>query len=221
MILSLVGGFIPGLVWSILYILLNKKYFLNHWKRILLLFLLGGIGSYFCYRLEMHYGSYFKKVKDSNYFEILFYAIFGVAIFEEGYKWFLTVLSNFFNKNNNEKIIFCDVLFVSIGFSTLENILFYAIPYGFVSGIIRIYSAFLSHISCGLLMGYFLLRGSRNNRIRKGLFWCLGLVIPILNHAMYNSFLYGGMYQEYFIYYYIITVIIVLVFSYFFYKERI
>ena len=45
---------------------------------------------------------YSKLSKDSNYLEILFYAIFGVAIFEEGYKLLTTLFVSFFDKDKSK-----------------------------------------------------------------------------------------------------------------------
>ena len=132
-------GILSSIILIVIFMLNDRNITKNKLINIVILLILGGIGSYICYRLEMHYGSLFKKVKDSNYFEILFYAIFGVAIFEEGYKWFITILISFFAKIKNSYDIVTYSIFASIGFLTFENIVYYIIPYGLNAAISRIY----------------------------------------------------------------------------------
>ena len=190
-------GILPGIIYGLLFLLWHFK--LTKRKLLLLLFLLilGAIGSWICYRLEMHFGSYFKKVKDSNYFEILFYAIFGVAIFEEGYKWLITVGTSLLSK----KIFISDWIlfsvFSALGFATFENVVFYAIPYGISTISSRFFTAFLSHICNAIWMGVFLYLFQRK---KKRYLFLFSFLIPILLHAIYNSFLYGG-HKELYIYY--------------------
>lgn len=205
MIKNIIAGIIPGLLWSILFIILNKDNIKKTYKELLLCFILGGIGSYICYRLEMHYGSYFKKVKDSNYFEILFYAIFGVAIFEEGYKWFITKIG-LFSKKRKDNILYISI-FTSIGFATIENTLFYTLPYGYYYSITRLFTAFLSHICNAIWMGYYLEKSNHKKTISNQI---KSITIPIILHGLYNSFLYGGKYKQFYLFYYIILIIMTL-----------
>lgn len=199
-------GLLPGIIWILLFVVLDSNKKKRNYKYLLLLFILGGLGSYFCYRLEMHFGSYFKKTSISNYGEILIYAICGVAIFEEGYKWLLLLINYLKKKSNTKFDIIYNSIFISIGFATFENILFYVNSYGF-SSFSRIVTAFFSHVANALWMGYFLDRfnSSKKNKILNLI---LSIVIPIMLHALYNSFLYGNRkYGMFFSYYYILLLI--------------
>ena len=202
--INIIGGIIPTLIWIVIILLLDKNRKTRDYKKYILLFLLGGIGSYLCYRLELHYGSYFKKVKNSNYWEILFYAIFGVAIFEEGYKWLITILPLIKNPTKKALELFYQSIYVSLGFCTIENILFYAIPYGGIVAISRISSAYLSHLINAIWMGYFLEKAKTKKRIIN---LSLSLITPIIIHAIYNSFLYGNKYSMYFSYAFTIIIV--------------
>ncbi len=195
---------IPCLFFLCIFYIQTKKVFINKKWKLLLLLIIGGIGSYFCYRLEMHYGSYFKKVKDSNYFEILFYAIFGVAIFEEGYKWLITDVLTLKEK----KHMMMYSIITSIGFATFENIVYYAIPYNTITMITRMITAFPSHVINAIWMGYFFQKAKDSTHMKKAFNLVLSIWIPILVHALYNSFLYGGKYQQYFFTYYATLIII-------------
>ena len=116
--MEILVGILPGIVLSILFLINDRKLSKEKIFNVIILVILGAIGSYVCYRFEMHYGGYFKKVKDSTYLEVLFYAVFGVAIFEEGYKWFITLLVSFFSKKDSSYDIVTYSLFASIGFLT-------------------------------------------------------------------------------------------------------
>jgi len=204
-------GILPGVLLSVLFFLNDRKVTKDKFLNIIILLILGAIGSYICYRFEMHYGGYFKKVKDSNYFEVLFYAIFGVAIFEEGYKWFITLLMSFFSKKDNSYDIVTYSIFSSIGFLTFENVIYYVIPYGMGAAISRIFTSIPSHICFAIIMGYFLQKGIKANGKIKYLYYLLGLIIPTLIHAYYNSFLYGGKYSEYFNINFILIIVITII----------
>ena len=205
--IKIIGGMIPTVIWMIVIGILDKNRKNRNYRYLILLMIVGGIGSYLSYRLEMHYGSYFKKVKDSNYWEILFYAIFGVAIFEEGYKWVIAFFSSLLKKEKIQLDLFIQSIYISLGFCTIENILFYTIPYGINTGIQRIYTAYISHIINGMWMGYFLEKAFQNLKRNRIINIPLSLVVPILIHALYNSFLYGNKYQQFFPYYYILLII--------------
>ena len=89
---------LPGILFSLLFYFLDKNRKKLNIPFLVLTFIFGGVSSYLCYRLEWHFGSYFKKVAESNLLEVLFYAIFGVAIFEEGLKLFFAFIFSRLNK---------------------------------------------------------------------------------------------------------------------------
>ena len=201
-------GILPGVILTIIFFIndkdINKRKIFN----ICILLILGAIGSYICYRFEMHFGGYFKKVKDSNYWEVLFYAIFGVAIFEEGYKWFITGLMSIISKIKNGYDIVTYSIFSSIGFLTFENIVYYVIPYGMGTAVSRIFTSIPSHICFAIFMGYFLKKGFEVKRLKRYIYYLLGVVVPTFIHAYYNSFLYKGKFSDYFELNFIIIIIL-------------
>ncbi|MBR2246532.1 MAG: PrsW family intramembrane metalloprotease [Bacilli bacterium] len=172
---------------------------------LLLLLVIGALGSYVCYRFEMHYGSYFKKIKDCNYLEVLFYAVFGVAIFEEGYKWVVSTIPSIIDKCVDSLSIVTYSVFTSIGFALFENIVYFAIPYGISTSIGRLFTAFPSHICNAIWMGYFLSLFKEKKGPIRYLYLILSIIAPIIVHALYNSFLYGkdATLMNYHIYYYV------------------
>lgn len=206
--MEIIVGIVPGIILCVLFFLNDKKMNKRKIINIILLLILGAVGSYVCYRFEMHYGGFFKKVKDSNYFEVLFYAIFGVAIFEEGYKWFITNFISFFTKKKISYDLVTYSIFSSIGFLTFENVVYYVIPQGMGTAVSRIFTSIPSHICFSIFMGYFLQKAFETKRLKKYLYYFLGLVVPTLVHAYYNSFLYGGKYSEYFNFNFAIIIIV-------------
>ena len=72
---------LPAIIVFILYIIFDKDKNRKKNTNLLLLFIIGCIGSYICYRIEMHIGGYFPKIKKYGYIASIFYAIFGVAVY--------------------------------------------------------------------------------------------------------------------------------------------
>lgn len=219
--MEILVGILPGIVLSILFLINDRKLSKEKIFNVIILVILGAIGSYVCYRFEMHYGGYFKKVKDSTYLEVLFYAVFGVAIFEEGYKWFITLLVSFFSKIEDSYDIVTYAIFASIGFLTFENVIYYVIPYGMGAAISRMFTSIPSHICFAIFMGFFLNKALESKGKIKYLFYALGLIVPTLVHAFYNSFLYGNKFTNYFdISFLIIIIISIVIFMRMEYKRR-
>ena len=183
---------IPGIFYVYLFYLLDKDRFIKDKYYLLVLFILGCIGSYVCYRLEWHFGSYFKEIKNSNYFEVFIYAICGVAIFEEGFKWFVTLFFILINKINKVFDIVLYSMITSCGFMTFENIVFYSIKYGLSATISRMFTSCPMHICCGFIMGYYLYKFRENTGVKRIIYFILSIVIPTLTHAFYNMWLYKG-----------------------------
>ena len=194
-------GMIPFFIFLLFFLFIRK------YKTIIIFFILGCIGSYLSYRVEMHIGSYFKKVIYSNYFEILFYAVFGVAIIEEGYKWFISFLSN--------KIFHVDYIsstfLISLSFAVYENTIFYMIPYGANSIFQRTFTAIFSHLCNSYWMGVLFEKSSHKKNKFKYFYLLLSLLLPVFFHGLYNSFLYGNKYVNYFYYFYVFYLIITLI----------
>lgn len=199
---------LPAIIFIIIYLIFDKDKNRNKNIKLLLLFIIGGIGSYICYRIEMHIGGYFPKIKTYGYIASIFYAIFGVAIFEEGYKWLFTNLFRFKRKQSKLEIMEYS-FFVSLGFAIYENVVFYVSKYGIGSAISRLFTAIPLHLLCAIIMGIFLIKDKH-----KKLNTCLALFIPTLIHALYNSFLYMKIesLQIYSIF------ILIIIFLYIFYK---
>jgi len=116
-------------------------------------------------------------------------AFFKVSLVEEFAKFVFVRFVLFKNKNFNEPfdgIVYA--VMVSMGFATLENIL-YVYQYGFVTGILRMFTAVPAHATFGILMGYFLglSKFSHNRSLYLSL---IALMVPTVFHGAYDYFLF-------------------------------
>ena len=183
--LSILVGIFPGIVFALLFYFLdkNKKDINIIW--LIATFIFGAISSYLCYRLEWHFGGYFKKVAESNLFEVFIYALFGVAVFEEGLKLFFAFIFSRLDKVKSINNIMTYCVIASCGFITIENMIYYKVTIG------RILTSIPSHICFAIVMGLLLYKA--NNKSNKSLLYLfLAFIVPSILHAIYNMFLYQG-----------------------------
>ncbi len=127
----------------------------------------------------------------------LFFGVFvGVALVEEFSKWIFVRLVTWKNKaftHMYDAVVYA--VFVSLGFATLENIL-YVVEGGIGVALMRAVLAVPLHTFCGVFMGYYygLAKQSQiNNRkdlVSKNIF--LSLLMPVLIHGFYDYCLFTG-----------------------------
>ncbi len=164
-------------------------------KSLLLKMLLGGIGSaLLCIFLNgiISYiiPSFDNFEKNANLIELIFYVFIGIALLEEGCKWFFAYKLSFNNKEFDEfydMIIYC--VFVALGFALFENI-FYVLKGGYIVGISRAIFAVPGHACDGIFMGYFLglakiYQLNKNYTLMKKNI-ALSIIIPTLMHGIYD-----------------------------------
>jgi protease PrsW len=125
---------------------------------------------------------------------ILFTAVFSyiiIALSEEGSKLLLFRFGPFKRKSFDDPfdgIIYAVV--VSMGFATLENIL-YVSKHGVGTGILRMFLSVPAHATFGVLMGYHaglakFLPAKKNKYMFLAIFW------PVLFHGTFDFFLFLG-----------------------------
>jgi len=135
---------------------------------------------------------FLEKIFHSGLFpNLFFYSFFGIALIEEGVKYFL--LKKYMYKKDafNEPmdgIVYA--VMISLGFATVENI-FYVFKYQDQSlyvAIVRMFTAIPLHAVCGVILGYFI-GLAKFSQDKKSLFY-KGLFLAVLIHALYNYFLF-------------------------------
>lgn len=113
------------------------------------------------------------------------YSFVGVAIIEEGVKFFVVFRFLYPKKDFDEPfdgITYC--VMASMGFATLENIA-YTVDYGMATGILRMFTAVPAHAAFGVIMGYFMGLAKFDTE-RSNTLLAYALFVPALLHAAYD-----------------------------------
>lgn len=116
-------------------------------------------------------------------------AFFKVALVEEFSKFVFVRFLLFGNVHFNEPfdgIVYA--VMVSMGFATLENIV-YVYQLGFMSGVLRMFTAVPAHAVFGIIMGYYVGKAKFTHR-NVYMYSALGLLAPALFHGAYDYFLF-------------------------------
>lgn len=180
---------LPGLIISILIYNQDKKE-REPKGQLLRAFLLGIMAvvitllfSYIC-RIP------FIEIDREDWISLCLYAFLGISLIEEFSKW---ICSYFFLKGNrNYDYLFDGIVytaFISLGFATIENIL-YTINGGILTGIIRAITTVPAHAFFGIISGYYF-SISKQTKIRIAnkkwkKFLAFSLIFPVLLHGFYD-----------------------------------
>jgi len=116
------------------------------------------------------------------------HVLLSIALVEEGYKYLASFIISYDNKNNNytfDSIVYC--AFVALGFAFFENLL-YLKTLSLNSIVLRAFTAVPVHLSCGIMMGYFLSKAKQDIK-REKINFLKALMAPVMVHAMYNYYL--------------------------------
>ena len=122
--------------------------------------------------------------------ELVVYVFFGIALIEEFSKWIYLYLVCWNHKEFNytyDAIVYS--VFVSLGFATIENIL-YVFMGGYKIAFLRMFLAVPAHAFFGVTMGYYLglskLSYVHNYYEKSKMYKLLSLLIPIIGHFIYD-----------------------------------
>ena len=132
---------------------------------------------------------------DETYYPNHFmFAMFGVAFFEEGFKFLFLRLYSYKKEDFNEPYdgIFYAVV-VSMGFALVENILYVLGNEGseMSVAILRCFTAIPMHASCGVIMGYYMGKNKINSS-NAFINLSMGLIFAMIIHGLYDYFLFAG-----------------------------
>lgn len=140
----------------------------------------------------------FELIFHQGLFPNLFIYMFcGIALIEEGMKYFFLKRYLFNNTEFNEPldgIVYA--VMISLGFATVENIMYVvgADDLGISVAILRMFSAIPLHAACGVIMGYYVGMAKFKKDNYKYLLF-KGLLLATFVHAIYNYFLFLGQAQ--------------------------
>ena len=120
-------------------------------------------------------------------------SFFCIALVEEGYKLLFCYLIGYKNKNFNhiyDSIVYC--VFLSLGFATLENIL-YVVEYGNSTAILRAVTSVPAHVFYGISMGYYMGKAkyyeTNFSEVKSLKNKILSLFLPIIIHGIFDFLL--------------------------------
>lgn len=132
------------------------------------------------------------QVTDTLSAFILSFLIIGLI--EEGYKFIVLYLGTWKNKNFNQiydGIVYA--VFISLGFATLENIM-YVMQNGFETAILRAIISVPAHafyaISSGYYFGYAKLNNESQNFTKKNVCLILSFLVPIILHGTFDFLIF-------------------------------
>lgn len=124
---------------------------------------------------------------------LILYVFIGIALVEEGVKYFFLKKYLFNKPEFNEPmdgIVYA--VMISLGFATVENI-FYVFNHPgqeMQVAIMRMFTAIPLHAACGVILGYFV--GLAKFSDNKNILLYKGLFLATLVHGLYNYFIFLG-----------------------------
>lgn len=131
-----------------------------------------------------------------NYLHILIYSFVLVALLEEGFKFLLTYLICYRKKDFNyqyDGIVYAS--FLSLGFATIENILFVFEQGSLQTALYRGVLTVPAHVFFAIFMGYYLglaKHWRRYKNKKREIFYLLqAFLVPILLHGFFDFCLFS------------------------------
>ena len=158
---------------------------------LLSLFIFGIISTVPAMFLERLFTTLFPQGEDTM--SILMYSFLGIALIEEGYKALFTYLIVY--KNRNFDHIFDGIVyavFMSLGFATLENVLYlfnYGIGVALSRGIISVPAHAFYAVSFGFFLGKAKQASVKGEKGKSRIFLLLSIVTPVLLHGIFDFLL--------------------------------
>lgn len=125
------------------------------------------------------------------------YTLVAIGFLEEFFKWFILFFTIYQHIQFNEH--YDGIVYgvaVSLGFATLENIL-YLFANGVEHALGRAILPVSSHALFGVIMGYYLGKGKFTARKNRPKWILMSCAIPILLHSIYDSILLSYLNWEY------------------------
>ena len=138
----------------------------------------------------------FEIVHSHHLLSLFFYNFITVALLEELCKWLFLYVGSWKDKNFNclfDGIVYG--VFVSLGFATLENLLYVAsYKHDYMALILRALLSVPSHVFFGVFMGYFygMAKKFKNKKKKYSNYILLSMVVPVLLHGVFDFCLSGN-----------------------------
>ena len=218
-IILLIGSCLPSIILG--WIIYRKDYLEKEPKKLLFDLFLSGISAIFLTLLisiatEILFSLLFKA-NSNNLFYTFIYTFLGIALVEEFSKWYFLKKKTWNNVAFNhiyDAIVYA--VFVSLGFATIENILYVLQEKTLFVLIIRALTSVPIHAFCGVFMGYYYGMSKQasinNNQVLLDKNMKLSIFVPTLLHGFFDFCLLSG--NIYFILIWLIFVITIYIISF-------
>lgn len=168
-------------------------------KLLIKIFVLGFISAIPVVFVEALLDNIFPAAGVSSFILILINTFMSVALVEEGFKWIITMIFGYRNKEFDEIYdVIAYAVFASLGFACIENIL-YVFTHGLMNAFLRALISIPGHMCFGIIMGYFFAQakvGSINKNesiFTKNII--LSILLPAIAHTLYDAFLFYTKYN--------------------------
>lgn len=173
-----------------------KKDKIKESSNLLAKLFVGGISSCFPAAIVgLILGSFFPEVGNMNFIQLFIYVFVVVAFVEEVCKWIF--LYNIAYKNpeyDSSYDMLVYACFAALGFACFENIL-YVLESGFMTALLRAFTAVPGHVCDGILMGSYLTLAKHNdllgNQKLAKKYKRLSIVVPAVVHGIYDFCLFA------------------------------
>lgn len=205
LLISLLIGFIPALIWLFYWLQEDKKH-PEPGFRIFSTFIYGMLAVPFVLPFQILINTYLLQnqaieiVFQSRYFVALSTLIIWAA-FEELFKYIAAYRAGISKRDNDEPIdpvIY--MITAALGFSALENTLFVfktimdintltPISDGIITGNFRFIGATLLHVASSAVIGMFMAFSYYKKEIIKFEYLVAGFILSVALHTMFNSFI--------------------------------
>ena len=174
----------------IFYIIGKDKYNREPFTNLFISFLLGVVSTLPAILVQSVFSAALQSFFD--YKSILYYVCFAflaVGFSEEGSKYIMLRLYAFRRQAFDEPLdgIIYGVM-VSMGFATLENIL-YVNRHGFETAIMRMFLSVPAHACFGVIMGYYV-GLAKFNKAKARIYKRTGLILAVFFHGAFDFFLF-------------------------------
>lgn len=183
-------------------------------KELIKAFLLGIVSIIITLILSAIFGILDIELDRSDLLNVAFYSFISIALIEEFSKWICGYL--FLKRNKNYDYMFDGIVymsFISLGFATLENIL-YTFSGGISTAIIRAITTVPAHAFFGIFSGYYLSLAKKekinNNPSLSKKYFFLSLLMPTLLHGFYDFCLLTDIVLLYLVYLVFVVVLYVI-----------
>ncbi len=137
-----------------------------------------------------------QEIRELDYISMFFSILIGVALIEEGFKWLYVRFVKW--RKSNFDYIYDGIVYatmVSLGFATIENVL-YVLEGGLMVALVRAILSVPGHLFFGIFMGYYMgvsKQAQVNGNLKmRNHYDIKSIVVPTLLHTIFNFCLFSG-----------------------------